>query len=194
MNPQNLNIRGGFTLTELLITMTAGGTLAILAVGMVHQTMHLTSATRREADEHRSVSRLANQFRQDVRMADQVLIESASSMRLTIPQHGEVTYVAETAACVRTHTEASTTAVAGDRVSRETYRLQPDGQVSFEMLEPPRRAALVVSRGETATRQRQENRSSHALHRQTPKAALRIEAVIGTWGERLAPRPQEVSP
>lgn len=194
MNPRHPNVRSGFTLTELLITMTAGSILMILAVGMVHQSMHLTSATRREADEHRSVSRLASQFRQDVRMADQVLIESASSVRLTIPQHGEVTYVAETAACVRTRSVASTTSAADGRVSRETYRLQPGGQVSFEMLEQPRRAALVVSRGDPATRQRQESRSSHDLHLQTPQVALRVEAVAGAWGERLGPRFQEASP
>ncbi len=186
-----MNARRGFTLTELLITMTAGSALMVLAVGLVHQSMHLTSAARRGADEHRAMSRLASQFRADIRMADRVTLESDSQIRISIPEQGEVTYIAEAATCARTIADPS----AGDRnaqAGRESYQLQPGGLMRFEMLEQPRRAALVLSRGGiTAIHRPQESGPKSELHFSLPLEALRVEAAIGAVASFLSPQAQE---
>jgi prepilin-type N-terminal cleavage/methylation domain-containing protein len=183
-----MSIRSGFTLTELMVTMSVGSVLMVLAVGLVHQSMQLTATTRRVADEHQAISRLASQFRDDVRRADQVRIESDKVVRISIPERGEITYSAEAATCTRTMMDPAVeprTNWAGS----EEYRLLPGGQIRFESLEQPRRAALVLSRGNATLHQRQQDGPASGAHEPSPRESLRVEARSEQWRELFARRP-----
>jgi len=183
--------RKGFTLTELMITMGAGSSLMVLAVGLVHQSMHLTAAARRGADEHRAMSRLASQFRDDVRLADQVVIDTDNQLRISILQRGEIIYRAEAETCIRTVAAASTDAGNG-QVGQENYILQRGGGVRFEMLEQPQRAAIVLSRGGVVAMSRpKENSSAEEIHDSARLESLRVEAVVGAVAGLLERRSQE---
>jgi len=183
--------RKGFTLTELLITMGAGSALMVLAVGLVHQSMHLTAVARRGADEHRAMSRLASQFRDDVRLADQVVVDTDNQIRISIPQQGEIIYRAEAETCIRTAVDSS----MGDgnsQVGQENYTLQRGGGVRFEILVQPQRAAIVLSRGGIAAMsQSKECSSAEDIYDSARLKSLRVEAVVGAVANLLERRPQE---
>lgn len=183
-----------FTLTELLITMTAGSMLMMLAAGLVHQSMHLTAAARGRADEHRTISRLASQFRADIQMADEVFVDSSNSIRISILRGGEVTYVAQPPQCVRAATGPSVPAGEPAQSSHETYRLQPGGLMMFELLEQPDRAALTLYRGESPGKELVLSQTAGDGPERLRPATLRVEAVIGSLEASLERPIQEASP
>ncbi len=188
-----MNDRQAFTLTELLITMSAGSTLMMLAVGLVHQSMHLTTAARGRADEHRAISKLANQFRQDVHWADEVVVESAETVRLSIRSVGEVTYDCQASECVRLAPGEPATGDQAARPHRERFLLKTGGAVLFEMLEQPSRAVLTVFRGEVSGKQAILNVSSGDTPARSRPPALRVEAVIGRLAQITEAQAEEES-
>ncbi len=85
------NAQRAFSLIELLLTMTAGTTLTLLAVGVIHQSMHLFAVTEDLQNDTRRASLFARQLRQDINRAsfasikDQtlVLVQGRSSIEIT---------------------------------------------------------------------------------------------------------------
>lgn len=132
--------RTGFTLIELTITMAAAGTLMALAIGLVHQTMSLSSKMRSHCDHHRATTRLASQFRSDVHRAQRCAIESPGSLELTLPGGVRISYRAEGNQLTRLQP-------LGDGTTRrEAYALDEHSSASFESLDQPNRAVLTVVR------------------------------------------------
>lgn len=172
----------GFTLTELMVTMSLGSGLMMLAVGLVHQTMRLTSEARWRAAEHRTIWRLVDQFRRDVHRADAVVVDSPESIRMVVAGLGDVTYTVRWAGCDRVvGTEQETGS------SHESYRLQAGGQITFESLREPDRVAMTIGRGGLSPRLLASDSSDSPTTTADGDASvaavapprLRIEAVIG---------------
>jgi prepilin-type N-terminal cleavage/methylation domain-containing protein len=181
--------RRAFTLVELLITMAAGSALMLLAVGLVHQTMHLTSVARGRADEHRAISRLAAQFRHDVHRADDVFIESAQTVRIRSGEFGEVTYIVKPQGCVRVASGQPAERSGPERYAHESFALQPGGGVYWELMDQPRRAAMSIYRSERPGSEIVLRPLASDLPSQGRPPTLRVEAVIGRMtanGDRQA--------
>ncbi len=188
-----MNPRRGFTLTELLVVMAAGSSVMLTGVAMLHQSLRLTSATRQRAAEHQTLFRLADQFRRDVHFAEELVVESPESVRISIHGGDIVQYRAEPAGCERVvlapppqdaapdagDANETDNAAAKPR-QRESYRLLPGGVVRFETLELPQRAALELIRGEPAGDLGQKG------HGPERPLTIRVEAVVGRI-ERLIP-------
>ena len=141
--------RNAFTLIELTITMSAGSALMIMAIGLLHQSMSLASLARKRADHQRSVSRLSNQFRQDVHRASVFTILSSDSIELTLPDETKITYATNERGVLRTHPLGDTA------TGREAFELIDGSGVRFESLRNPDRAVLTMNHqpiGESAPR------------------------------------------
>lgn len=169
--------RGGFTLTELLITLSAGSAITVLAVGMLHRSMQLTMMARRGAAEHHTIARLATQFRADVRRARQVQLDSDQQLQIWQPPYGNVRYQAENPNCIRTIVMSADN--EGGTVGHEDFQLQPGGRIRFELLEQPQRVVMIVSRGNVAQAQLDQQPHADAEPIVPIAESLRIEAVVG---------------
>lgn len=132
--------RSAFTLIELSITMAAGGTLMLLAIGLVHQTMSLSSMGRRQADHQRTTTRLATQFRHDVHRAKQSTVESPSGLQLILAGDNRVSYRAQGNRLTRLQPlEDGTT-------RRDVFTLHEHSSVAFRALDEPSRVELTILR------------------------------------------------
>jgi hypothetical protein len=152
--------RAGFTLIELTVTMGAGGTLMFLAIGLVHQTMSLSSIGRERCDHQRTTTRLASQFRRDVHRAQQYSVESPSSVQLVLPGDGVVSYQAEDNHLIRLQPLDDGT------TRREVFRLEERSSVTLESLQDPTRAVLTIMHHPPATAAQ-------------PRLDRRVEALLG---------------
>ena len=57
-----MNRRKAFTLVEMLMTMTMGSSLMLLAIGLVHQSMSMSKLAKIRGEHDRSLARLAERF------------------------------------------------------------------------------------------------------------------------------------
>lgn len=62
--------RAAHTLVELVVSMTVGSALMVLAVGLLHQSLSLASTARTRANQFRTLDRLAQDFRRDAHLCD----------------------------------------------------------------------------------------------------------------------------
>ena len=87
----------GFTLVEMMVTVTVSSTLLVLAAGMIHQTMTLHSLGRQQVARQQTALRLSRQFRHDIWRNRQVAIERDAALTLGRKRPGEasVTYTTE---------------------------------------------------------------------------------------------------
>ncbi len=157
--------RAAFTLTELMVTLGLGSGLLVLAVGMLHRTMDLTASSGRMASEHRTIGRLADTFRVDVREATTATVEASTRVRLESAGGDETTFEVEGGRCVRTVRSG------GELRSEELFELLPAAEIAFESLASGRRIGFTVHRG-----------SARVSVPERP-ATLRVEAVVGLFVE-----------
>jgi prepilin-type N-terminal cleavage/methylation domain-containing protein len=132
----------GFTLVEMLVTMTVSTTLLVLASGMIHQTMTLHSQGRLQGDRQRTALRLARQFRHDIQHSHQVSLQqdgAAMTLKIRQPTAVTVTYSTQNSRIVRDQPHAN------GQHQRELFAFTPNDRARFELLSDPHRAALVVT-------------------------------------------------
>lgn len=171
--------RRAFTLVELLVSMSVGSTLLVLAIGMVHRAMTLETTARGRAATHRTALRLADQFRRDIHHASAVSLPEGSNgnapaqLRIELPNQEPTTYAATDRGVIRLQQLAS------EQTRREEFFFPAGYQIDFAELQSPRRAVLTVRR-ETG------------LTGYAPRVELHVEAVVGRL-QQVAP-PVESAP
>ncbi len=84
--------RRAFTLVEMLMTMTMGSSLMLLAIGLVHQSMSMSKLSKTRGEHDRSLARLAQQFRSDVHLASALVSVSSDAVSLKLADESTVTY------------------------------------------------------------------------------------------------------
>lgn len=87
--------RLGYTLVELLMTLTVGSTLLVLAIGMVHKSMLISESTQRRCEQLLATDRFVEQFRNDLHYGKQVDCDSASELSVVCGDNSKIAYRAE---------------------------------------------------------------------------------------------------
>ena len=145
MNKRRGNKQRGFTLVELIVTISSASVLQMLATGVVHRTMRFESMSRQRADVHRAAVRLSHDFRHDVHRANGFRIgdraDQPPTIHLTLPEGSEVTYQVTRQRVLRE--QRLGTQKGAQQVARETYDFPAKYQVMFSQSEP-RMAELTV--------------------------------------------------
>jgi prepilin-type N-terminal cleavage/methylation domain-containing protein len=151
----------GFTLIEMLLTLTVGSTLMMLAMGLVHQSLLYATLTRSRGDDDRISASLIRQFRDDAHEATAVELEGDASIGLIFESaERRINYTIHDTGIVRQcH-------YAGKQVQREEFMLSEQGRLQLEVLDQPPRAILAVRRSTT-------------LAGDSSREDRRVEAVIG---------------
>ena len=74
--------RNGSTLVELVLSMSAGSAIMLLAISLVHQTMTLTEKSRHRSDNNRTLDQLAHHFRRDVHLAAEINVDANDTLSI----------------------------------------------------------------------------------------------------------------
>jgi prepilin-type N-terminal cleavage/methylation domain-containing protein len=154
--------RKAFTLVEMLMTMTMGSSLMLLAIGLVHQAMSMSKLAKVRGEHDHSLARLALQFRSDVHLAPELVSAAPDSVHLKLADESTVTYKREAANVTREKTGL------GSEVARELFRLDERCVVTFANETNPDRVVLLVER-------RVE------IAEVSSPVDLRVVAVVGRW-------------
>jgi prepilin-type N-terminal cleavage/methylation domain-containing protein len=135
-----MNQRRGFTLVEVLVTMSVGSTLMVLAIGLVHQTLTLSTVARQRDDHLRSLNRLARQFRDDVHHSTACTVTTPDQLQLEMPDESVVTFRAESNRVTRMQPTSD------GRTRKATFLLLSNSSTQFAVLDDPNRAVVTVAR------------------------------------------------
>ena len=151
-----------FTLVEMLMTMTMGSSLMLLAIGLVHQSMAVSKLSKTREEHSRSLARLAQQFRSDVHLATALVSVSPDSVSLQLADESTVIYQRDAANVTRE------TSGPNREMARELYSFDERCVATFANEADPNRVRLQVER-------RLENTEVPS------QLDLRVIAVVGRW-------------
>lgn len=132
--------RSGFTLVEVMASISVSSVLLVLSMGMVHRVLNLESSSRDEIRVSRSITRLSHDFRHDVQRAVAVEVVQEAELMLTLADGSSVSYHVTEEYLLRERHVNDTVA------QRETYDLPRDAAVRISEQESPSRLALSISR------------------------------------------------
>lgn len=162
----------GYTLIELCVSMSVGSSLMVLAVGLLHQTLSLSSVAKSHADQHRAMERLAQDFRHDVHLAVAANVDEPTAIDLEREDGSIIRYRADS---LRIRREQQSD---GKIQRREEYQFARPVAVQFEILAQPDRVAVNI------------RSATDAIGPQTAPARTLGAAL----GRRLAHQRAEVNP
>ena len=154
--------RNGSTLIELLLSLSAGSAVMLLAISLVHQAMTLTELSRHRSDNSRSLDQLASSFRSDVHLAVSIDVADDASMKIKTTDGSLVTYVANN------HSVSRIRAYETGQDEHERFALDDASSASFQLTQNPERATLMV-------------RNDMGLQRIPPRIDLHIKTMVGRW-------------
>lgn len=154
--------RNGSTLVELVLSMSAGSAVMLLAISLVHQTMTLTEQSRHRSDNNRTLDQLAQHFRRDVHLAAEINVISSDTLTMKNSDGSQVTYKAQNQIVVRERKHASL------ENENERFVLADASSATFRWIPNPERASLIVS-------------TDTGLHGIPPRVDLHVETIVGRW-------------
>ncbi|TWU32983.1 PulJ/GspJ family protein [Novipirellula artificiosorum] len=127
----------GHTLIEMVVSMSVGTSLMVLAVGLVHQSMRIKSISDERSDQNRTTQRLIQHFRDDVHHARSIETV-ANGMKIITPDEQQITYLVETEQVDRMETRPD------GRVRRESYLLAKSFAAAFAVTSDQQQAEVVI--------------------------------------------------
>ncbi len=138
--------RRGYTLIEMLVAITAGIVVMVVAAGMLNTLMRLEQQSHNRFTERAAVTRLADQFRRDAHAALEAAAiapeegkpAEALAWRFTLPDDHRVEYRGDLEGLLRTESVGDRTA-AQERYAfatavRAAVDLDPNGNVPMVRL------------------------------------------------------------
>lgn len=152
--------RKGSTLVELVLSMSAGSAVMLLAISLVHQTMTLTEKSRHRADNHRSLDQLSQHFRRDIRLAVGIELTSNDELLIKNSDGSQVSYTCQNHYVVRQRRHTS----LGNE--NERFILGAESTASIQKIPNPERISLIVS-------------SETGLVGIPPRVDLHVESIVG---------------
>lgn len=159
-----MNQHRGHSLVELIVCMSMGTTLLVMATGVLQRTMRFASTSCEQADVHRTVGRLAHDFRQDVHRAENLRFweeaDEPPSVSLSIPNEQPIVYTVNSGMVLREQP------LDDGQVRREPYYLPRGYHTTFGQVLRPRRAVLTVQ-------------YEHGLVGEPPRTLAHVEALMG---------------
>lgn len=99
--------RPGFTLIEMIVVMTVGMTVMMLAIGLISRSMQISSDHRGRMNQSLITDRLAREFRRDANQS--VAFKLDSSVQFTLTDGSTIEYEPTERFVVRTHRIADKT-------------------------------------------------------------------------------------
>lgn len=161
--------RRGVSLIETMVAVSVSATILLVAIGWIHQSFKLAKTVKQKQQHHQQLMRLGDQFRQDVRLCQQVSRDDDGRLVLRSDDHGDVVYEVYKATVSRTFVSAVT-----EKKHRESYLLTDGSDIVWDDTELPQWITLMI------------RRSSGLAERSDRKSApgpvdLRVRVAVGRW-------------
>lgn len=127
--------RGGFTLRELMVAFTVGGTVMMTAVSLLHHSFDWSNLARHRRMDDQTFFNLSRQLRYDIHLASDATVsgetESAAGdeLKLTTDSGNLVTYTISDQSVIRLETHQTST------VRHERYRWKRPRRLTFSRIE-----------------------------------------------------------
>ena len=168
--------RRAFTLVEVMAVIFAGSVIMVLAMKMVHRTMHIASQANANAIIERDATRLSRQFRYDIHRAESFSVNTDQAqitrLRLVLPDEHTISYRVESSQILRQQGRDD------DSCHREEYSFPDNFAIQITELTDPQRVVLSIQ-------------SDTGLVHIAPRSTLHVEAVVGRF--LSLDQPQEVA-
>lgn len=152
--------REGFTLVEMIVVLAIGSTVLTLAIGMVHQSMLISSAAKSGCQRQQATNRFLEQFRCDIHQGTTVDCDSPDSLMVFSSDDSKILYRTEHNRILREQFKAR------QLLRREELFLDERGLAAFEFQLGHSLAVLQIS-------------SRTDLVSQTLRVDRRVEARVG---------------
>jgi prepilin-type N-terminal cleavage/methylation domain-containing protein len=137
--------RHGFSLIELMVSISVTGVLMMVAVGWIHQTMKCASLIKQRQRHHQNLTLLGGSLRSQVRECKSLAMDGADRLTLAWEDGTKASY---TITGNRVDFEKTQPQINGDepRITREVFKLSARSTAAWNVAEMPNWISLVVSR------------------------------------------------
>ncbi len=170
--------RRGFSLIQLTLLMPALMVMFLVTVAWLHQTMNFSSNVKKQQVQHLSLTRLASQFRQDVRRCQSISVDNDQQICLQNQDLSEITYTINEQAVSFLKKSSD-----GRRTRQEQFDLESGAIPRFDDTELPDWISLIVSRSPANSRQ-QGQQKSHS--NETAITELHVRSKLNRWGANFS--------
>lgn len=161
--------RRGSSLLETMIAVSVSATILLVAIGWIHQSFKLARTVKQKQQHHQQLMRLSDQFRQDVRLCQQVSRDADGRLVLSGEERGDVVYEIDGDVVSRAHLSADAA-----KTHREKYPLVPGSVIHWDDTELPQWITLMVYRSRGVA-----ERSARSVV--DSPVDLRVRLVVGRW-------------
>jgi type II secretory pathway component PulJ len=135
--------RSGVTLIETMIAVSTSSMLLLLAIGVLHQAMRLSSKAKNRTEFHQSDMRLSTQFREDVHRATKTELTDDGSLILTFVESESIAYRMESGVRPSLVRELKRSGEVNKR--QEFFRLLDSAKCGFKISDTPHCVTLDIS-------------------------------------------------
>lgn len=145
--------RNGFTLVELLVSVSASALLLSLNGVWIYQTMRYSARVTQRHHDHQNLTRLADEFRDNVRSCQKVEVVNDNEVKLTWRVRGESSSDSDASGFVPTASYKIdgvqlllTKQITKSQSKQERYALASNTVIGWDDSEMPDAIGLIVSR------------------------------------------------
>lgn len=135
--------RSGITLIETMIAVSTSSMLLLLAIGVLHQAMRLSTKAKNRTEFNQSNMRLSTQFREDVHRATKTELNDDGSLILTFAEPESIAYRMEKGVRPSLVRELKPSDEVNKR--QEFFRLLDNAKCEFKITDAPHRVTLDIS-------------------------------------------------
>jgi type II secretory pathway pseudopilin PulG len=164
-----MNIRRGVSLIETMVAVSVSATILLVSVGWIHQSFKLAKTVKQKQQHHQQLIRLGDQFRQDVRLCQQVSRDAEGRWVLRNSQRGDVVYEVDKAMVSRAYRSTAT-----EKTHHERYSLMSGSDVRWDDSELPQWITLTITRSSGAAERTDGDRADAPVD-------LRVRVAVGRW-------------
>ena len=134
----------GFTMVEMVISMSVASVLLVVTVAWIHQSLKLTSIVKQRQRNHTNLTRLAREIRDEVRDSESVSMVGDNQLVLNASGRNITYTISKASVIVEKRNENPN---AKPALARDAFVLSPNSIVRWETSELPDWISLVVYRG-----------------------------------------------
>ncbi len=161
--------RRGVSLLETTIAASVSTAILLVAIGWIHQSFKLAKTVKQKQQHHQQLLRLGDQFRQDVRLCDEVSRDADGRLLLRSEPRGQVVYEIDADAISRT-----LSSTVAEETHYEKYSLSSGSEIGWDDTELPQWITLMIRRSRGVA-ERSEDSSANA------PVDLRVRVAVGRW-------------
>jgi type II secretory pathway pseudopilin PulG len=161
--------RRGISLIETMVAVSVSATILLVGIGWIHQSFKLAKTVKQKQQHHHQLMRLGDQFRQDVRLCEQVSRDDDGRLVLRSDDHGDVVYEIDKNTISRAYLSTAT-----EKTHRENYPLIAGSDISWDDSELPQWITLMIRRS-PGVAERSDRKSVAG------PVDLRVRVAVGRW-------------